>query len=486
MTKILIPRSDSVSAKVIEPSDFESMFSPDIINDYVKSGFTLTAGSGLAVNIAVGKARLKGLFIHNDSASSKSSLTASNTNYIYVTLARDSNSEAESWDFTSNTTGVTATDSLFIGTATTNGSSVTAVDMDNITISSGSKTEWLWGNGIDGDSTISTNTSFTKDKYFKNLTINSGITLDHSSTKMVIFCNDTLTINGTISMNGLGGVGDSSSKAAGTGGNGHAGNTSATDGGNGTAGNNGGAAIGFNTTGGTGGSGGGGGNGGQNSSFAGAGGSGGSSTSGSGGTAGTENRDTYSVIKISSTPIMVGGGGGSGAGGAGGGGGGRGYNSSYLSFGDGAGGNGGNGGIGGASGAGGGCIYLISKNIILNSTGLITSNGINGSNGTNATNGTNGANNPNNPQVGSHGGAGGGGGNGGGGGSGGLIILIYETITKNGSTTVALGTGGTGGTKGIGGSGGTGHSGNGVAGNNGTAGGNGSNGNIGIIVEHKI
>ena len=114
MAKVLIPRSDSVSAKVIEPSDFESMFSDDIINDYVRSGFTLTAGSGLAVNIAVGKARLKGLFIHNDSASSKSSLTASNTNYIYVTLTRDTNSEAESWDFTSNTTGSTPTDSLFI------------------------------------------------------------------------------------------------------------------------------------------------------------------------------------------------------------------------------------------------------------------------------------------------------------------------------------------------------------------------------------
>ena len=65
MAKILIPRSDSVDVKVIEPSDFEAFFSQDIINDYVKSGFALTAGSGLSVNIAIGLARLKGLFINN-------------------------------------------------------------------------------------------------------------------------------------------------------------------------------------------------------------------------------------------------------------------------------------------------------------------------------------------------------------------------------------------------------------------------------------
>jgi len=53
MAKILIPRSDSVSVKVIEPSDFEAFFSQDIINDYVKSGFALTTGSGLSVNIAL-------------------------------------------------------------------------------------------------------------------------------------------------------------------------------------------------------------------------------------------------------------------------------------------------------------------------------------------------------------------------------------------------------------------------------------------------
>ena len=58
MAKILIPRSDSVDVKIIEPSDFESFFSDDWMNDYVKSGFTFTQRSGLTMYIAVGLARL--------------------------------------------------------------------------------------------------------------------------------------------------------------------------------------------------------------------------------------------------------------------------------------------------------------------------------------------------------------------------------------------------------------------------------------------
>ena len=132
MTNILIPRSDSQSAKIIEPSDFEKYFSSDIIKDYRKSGFTITAGSGLAVNVSTGVARVKGLYIESDASQSVSSLTASNTNYIYITLARDSNSEAESWSLTKNTTGNTPTDSFYIGRAVTNGSSVTSVNQTDV------------------------------------------------------------------------------------------------------------------------------------------------------------------------------------------------------------------------------------------------------------------------------------------------------------------------------------------------------------------
>jgi hypothetical protein len=54
MAKILIPRSDSVDVKVIEPSDFESYFSDDVLNNYIKTGLTLSAGTGLSVNVSTG------------------------------------------------------------------------------------------------------------------------------------------------------------------------------------------------------------------------------------------------------------------------------------------------------------------------------------------------------------------------------------------------------------------------------------------------
>ena len=132
MSRILIPRSDSLGAKIIEPSDFEKYFSSDIVRDYRKSGFVITAGSGLAINIAAGISRVKGLYVESDSSESVGSLTANQPNYIYITLARDSNSEAESWSFTKNTTGSLPTDSFFIGTAVCGGSSVTSINQTEV------------------------------------------------------------------------------------------------------------------------------------------------------------------------------------------------------------------------------------------------------------------------------------------------------------------------------------------------------------------
>ena len=98
MARILYPRSDSISAKVVEPSDFEQMFS--FIEDHISSGIVVTAGSGLAVSISTGIIRLKGLVCELNSTETVSSLNASNTVYIYATLARDGNGEAESFSFT--------------------------------------------------------------------------------------------------------------------------------------------------------------------------------------------------------------------------------------------------------------------------------------------------------------------------------------------------------------------------------------------------
>ena len=106
MARTLIPRSDSVSAKIIEPSDFENLFSADIVQDYIKSGFTLSAGSGLACNVSTGVIRFKGLYLEND-ATEAVTVSASTTNAIYVKINRDGNGEAESWTFSISSSGDT-------------------------------------------------------------------------------------------------------------------------------------------------------------------------------------------------------------------------------------------------------------------------------------------------------------------------------------------------------------------------------------------
>ena len=459
MAKILIPRSDSVSVKTIEPSDFESYFSNDYMNDYIVSGFTLTAGTGLAVNISTGTARVKGLFANNTTSSSKGSLTASNTNYIYVTLARDTNNEAESWSFTSNTTGTTPTDSLLIGTATTNGSGVTAVavpsDYKYPLVNS-----WLFGSGQDGDATLSGNTTLNEDKYYNDLTINSGVTVTtNSRKKIVLFCKGTLTLNGTISVNGRGGTGGLASGAgAGTGGN--SGDYSGcgsppTAGSAGTNGSspNGEASVGIAAAGGNGGAGGAGGGGGAHS-YGGSSHAGGGSGTSPTGVAGTLDRSIHHLLRVVSITDIYGGGGGAGGSGGGGGGGydGRGEScqSNYA----------GDGGDGLASnangGAGAGMILIFAKNIVIGSTGSLTANGSNGSNSSGTPqNGENASTNSNNG-YGAAGGGGGGGSGGGGGGCGGLIGLFYRTKTQHASATVTV-SGGTGGSGVNGGSGGTGY-----------------------------
>lgn len=86
---------------------------------YRVSGYTLTAGAGLAVTVAAGEALVQGFHIVSDGNQTVGSLTASNTNYIWL---QDDGTLAK------NTTGsAPTTGALLLGTATTDGSSVTAV-----------------------------------------------------------------------------------------------------------------------------------------------------------------------------------------------------------------------------------------------------------------------------------------------------------------------------------------------------------------------
>ena len=65
-------------------------------------------------------------------------------------------------------------------------------------------TNTIFGRGVDGDVTIASNTTLTEDKFYDNLTVNSGVTLDSSASALVIHCKTKCTVNGTISMNAKG------------------------------------------------------------------------------------------------------------------------------------------------------------------------------------------------------------------------------------------------------------------------------------------
>jgi hypothetical protein len=483
MTRILIPRSDNVSAKIIEASDWEKYWGT-IISDYVVCGFSLSAGSGLAVDVSAGTLRLKGLYVNNSTTCTVSSLTACATNYIYATICRDPTCEPQAWSFSQNTTGTAPTDSMVLGSATTDATSVTAVDNLLKNESSGlDGGDLVFGAGSDGTVTISTNTCLTQNKYYQNLTIDAGVTLTGTTSPLVVSVAGTLTVNGTLTMSCKGGSGGA--VGGGTGGNainlvqppGGAGASNVGTGGAAGAPNNGGG--GTATGNGAGGGGGGGGKfGPSRNGGAGQGGSSANTAGGAGGSTGSAFTDYESVLIFLSSPSnVVGAGGGGGANGAGGGSGGGSWSGSNP-------GGSGSGGQGGSGGGGGGTLVVAARKIIVGSCGVISSDGGIGGTGTSG--------NPGNPggtcKAGGGGGGGGGGGSGGGGGNGGLLFLAYAKLTNNGTISVVAGTGGSGGGGGSGGSGGTGNNGQpGGAGGPGTAGGSGGvSGNAGIIRQFKV
>ena len=451
MTKVLIPRSDSVSAKVIEPSDFEKLFTNDWCRDYVITGFGLSIGSGLNVSVAVGTARLKGLHLEN-TATENVTLPASNTSYIYLVLARDSGSEAESWSFTSNTTGSTPTDALFLGTGVTNGSAVTSVsitdrvttpnwgDLDDTSkdIYKLSRDEFWFGDGSDGDVTISSSTTFNTPKDYNNLTINASQTLSYNGanqTNAIIRVKGTLTVNGILSATGKG-------RAGGAGG--------ATQTANSGGGNTG--TVGLQSWGAdfTSGNSGAGGHGGTGHIAGGVGGGAGHVAGVSGDLriiADTRFNDAKEILRVQ--PQIY------GAGGSGGGGGSGGEGASGYS-------NGGDGGAGGTGGNGGGTLLVFAKNITIASGGIIESNGGVGGNGADGTQGNG---------SGNYDAGGGGGGGSGGGGSGGFVGVVYKLLTNNGNINANGGATGTAGAAGAAEAGGNGAA--GTAGSTGTAGGSG-------------
>lgn len=273
-----------------------------------------------------------------------------------------------------------------------------------------------FGDGSDGDVTISSPTTLSRDMYYDDLTVNDVLT----TAGWRIFVKGTLSGSGTIKW-GVPTAGGNGGNASGE-----------TQGSGGTAGGAGGTGPLVNTAGKAGAAGGSGGAGSAGSagdakdpSIGVAGVAGGAGAAGSGTSAGaagaggavTAPNSTFGVMKWRTYDLLdidsdftidrILGSAGAGSGGGGGG------NS----------GGGGSGGGGGGSGASGGIVF-IAANIWAGTFGI----NVAGANGGNGGTGT------------------GGGGNGGGGagGSGGVTIAIYRTKTWSGSYTLTGGTGGTG------------------------------------------
>jgi hypothetical protein len=281
----------------------------------------------------------------------------------------------------------------------------------------------FYGDGNDGDVTISANTSLSRDMYYNNLTINSGFTLNPNGYK--IFVKNILTIQATAilgRMGNVGGVGGNGSTVGGTGGTAAAalaagtlaGTVAAAAGGDGVANDGAGSAggTGTNTTesfGAAGVSGGGGGNG--NGGGPSAGGAGGTVTAAVSGPRNLaeasimRNSQSGSFNQIKSSASSGGGGGGGGRGG------------------------GPDGGGGGGGGGGPGGMVFVAARTIINDGSMTANGGVGGNGGNGRVTGLN---------V--------GGGGGGGGGSGGVLVYIYQSKSGSGVYTANGGVGGTGGT----------------------------------------
>lgn len=261
----------------------------------------------------------------------------------------------------------------------------------------------LYGDGSDGDVTISGNTTLTRDMYYNNLTVNAGFTLNPGG--FAIYVKGTLTVQATgfISRNGANGV----SATVATGGAAGAAVTGTTigSGGAGTAGATGVTGVGAQGAAPT-----------AITGYGGAGGASGTGGSGGSGAGGASRAGGTLTSRIwrnlgSQWKLEAGGTfGGTGTGGAGGG----------SGAGDGT--NTGRGGGGGGS-AGGGVLIICD---IINNSGSITANGGAGGNGAAGAAGNTG------------------GGAGGGGGGGGRVAIFANIITAAGTTTANGGAGGNG------------------------------------------
>ena len=253
-----------------------------------------------------------------------------------------------------------------------------------------------FGDGSDGDVTITSNTTLVRDMYYNTLTINAGVILTTGGFR--IHCLGTMNVLGTVDRSGNDAVGS----VAGTG------LTAGTTGAAGGGGNGGGAGAG--TAGGA-----------SATAAGGTSGSGGTGAAGAGGAAGTRTVVTTAnggieVLKASRQAAVA-----------------RDLGNTVITGGAGGGGGGGGGAAnsGGGGGGGGGIIVINALNLI--GTGTIRANGGSGA----AAGGVNGG--------------------GGGAGGGGVVCLVTRNVVQGGTLTIQAnaGSAGTGNGTGLAGSAGS-------------------------------
>lgn len=204
----------------------------------------------------------------------------------------------------------------------------------------------MWGDGSDGSVTISSNTTLTRNMFYEDLTVNSGVVLETAG--FGVWVRGTLTLNGEISNSGSGVTGALPNTLV---------DRMGVGGGNGGTGSGGGAAAGSGIAGG-------------GTRYGSAGGAGGAGAGGAGGAAGSTTAAADGLLRLGvwapNTSVMNGGtriGGGTG--------GGSGGPASSAA--------------GGNGGGGGGIAVVIARQVT--GTGAIRANGGNGANAVNANTG---------------------------------------------------------------------------------------------------
>ncbi len=202
MTRTLIPRA--CGAKIVETTDFEKFWSCDIVNDYVKSGFTVAAQCPniLAVDVSTGIARVKGLYVENTTAAENiTCLAACMTNFLYIRVDRTA-CKPSGWTFTTNTTGCVPTDSMLMSTATTNCATVTAVcnDIRQTNAVPYPTADAIFGCGEDG---CGVNPTVLDSASYKNLCITCNTTWARNNNIVVrVECDLTIAACRTLTWNG--------------------------------------------------------------------------------------------------------------------------------------------------------------------------------------------------------------------------------------------------------------------------------------------